>query len=257
MKFLMCEPYKAYFDVENLKIHNITEKAKMDLAILQHRTLSKTIESFGHEVIKVKELRDHPNSVFTKDPVVCTPFGYIKMRMGLESRRSEEEWLGETLESMGQKCVGKITNPATAEGGDVILSDHVAFLGLSTRTNSEGINQLSKILSSFDYEIRVAEVPPPYLHLGGMMTFLGQKRIIAVKKLFKSDFFDGFEILEVPSDNFISGNVIFLPPNKIIAERSNLTAIKILKESNFEVHGIDLSEFVKGTGGPTCLIQQF
>ncbi|MCL4408359.1 MAG: arginine deiminase family protein [Thermotogae bacterium] len=257
MNFLMCEPHKAYFEVEDLKIHNITERAKIETAIFQHRKLSSTIESFGHKVIKAEELKDHPNSVFTKDPVFCTPFGYIKMRMGLESRRSEEEWLGNMLESMGKNRIGEITFPATAEGGDVILSDHVAFLGFSTRTNSEGINQLSKILSSLGYEIRVAKVPQPYLHLGGMMTFLGGKNLIGVKSLFERDFFNDFKILEVPSDNFISGNVIFLPPDKIIAEKSNLTAIKILKKFGFEVHEIDLSEFVKGTGGPTCLVQQF
>ncbi len=256
MRFLMCEPYKAYFDVENLKIHNITERAKTEMAILQHRKLSKMIEDLGHEVIKVKELEGHPNSVFTKDPVFCTPFGYIKLRMGLKSRRGEEEWLGKALESMGQNRIGEITAPATAEGGDIVLSDKIAFLGHSTRTNSAGINQLSKILSSFGYEIRVAEVPNPYLHLGGMMTFLGGKNIVAVKSL-RKDFFDGFRVLEVPSDNFISGNVIFLPPDKTIVEKSNFAAIKVLRKSDFEVYGIDLSEFVKGTGGPTCLIQQF
>jgi dimethylargininase len=253
----MCEPYKAYFEVENLKIHNITEKAKIETAIFQHRQLSSMIESFGHKVIKVKELKDHPNSVFTKDPVFCTPHGYIKLRMGLESRRGEEKWLADVLDSIGMKFIGEITSPATAEGGDVILSDHVAFLGFSTRTNSEGIKQLSKILSFLGYEIRVVKVPPPYLHLGGMMTFLGEKNLIGVKSLFEKDFFNDFKILEVPSDNFISGNVIFLPPDKIIVEKSNITAIKILKNFGFEVHEIDLSEFVKGTGGPTCLIQQF
>ena len=41
----------------------------------------------------------------------------------------------------------------------------------------------------------------------------------------EKDFFNDFKILEVPSDNFISGNVIFLPPDKIIVEKSNITAI--------------------------------
>lgn len=254
MRFLMCEPEREYFNVENLKNHNITQSAQREVAIAQHRKLSSMIESFDHEVVKITELKDHPNSVFTKDPVSCTPYGYIKLRMGLESRRGEEDWIGETLESLDVKCIGEIKCPATVEGGDILFSNRVAFIGHSSRTNEEGISQLSKILNKFEYEIRVADVPSPYLHLGGMMTVLNRKKMLCVEEFFPDNFFDGFDLIKVPVNDFISGNVIFLEPDKIIAERSNVETIKILKDANFEVHEIALSEFVKGTGGPTCLI---
>ena len=37
-------------------------------------------------------------------------------------------------------------------------------------------------------------------------------------------------------------------------ELTNITTIEILKQKGYRVHSLDLSEFLKGTGGPSCLI---
>ncbi|HEU24510.1 MAG: dimethylarginine dimethylaminohydrolase family protein [Athalassotoga sp.] len=253
MKFLMCEPGEAYFGVDDLKVHNIKERSNKELAISQHRVLSSLIRSLGHDVIMVEELEGHPNSVFVKDPVYCTPYGYIKLRMGLESRRGEEEWLSKALDSFGIKCLGELKAPATGEGGDIVITERLAFIGLSSRTNLEGVQKISEILSNFGYESRMIKVPSPYLHLGGAMTYVGENKIICVETLEGN--FDGVQVLKVPAGDFISGNVIFLPPDNVIAEESNVETIKLLRTVGFNVYGVNLSEFVKGTGGPTCLIQ--
>lgn len=249
----MCEPENAYFRVDDLRVHNIAQRADKALAIDQHRKLSSLITSLGHEVVLIRELDNHPNSVFVKDPVFCTPYGYVKLRMGLESRRGEEEWLSKVLNEFGMNCIGDIKAPATAEGGDVIITESVIFVGLSSRTNQEGVNQISSILSRYGYDVRNIPVPSPYLHLGGAMTYLGGHKILCVDSI-SSEHFKGFELLKVPSGNFISGNVISLLSKKIIAERTNNLTIDVLRANGYELHEINLSEFVKGTGGPTCLL---
>ncbi len=255
MRFLMCEPKEAYFNVDDLKIHNITQRSNKDLAISQHRALSSLIKSLGHDLIMVEELGGHPNSVFVKDPVCCTPYGYIKLRMGLESRRGEEEWLSKALDELGIKCIGNLEAPATAEGGDIVIAGKSVFIGLSSRTNLEGVRKISEIFSDLGYQSRMIKVPSPYLHLGGAATYVGENKILCVETI--NGDFDGFELIRVPSGDFISGNVIFLPPGNIIVEQSNVEAIKRLKSNGFTVYNVNLSEFVKGTGGPTCLIQPF
>jgi dimethylargininase len=253
-KVIVCPPKSEYFKIEDLKKHNITKPPQKERAAFQHERLRSSLEHFGCEVIEIEELIDHPNSVFTRDTALCTGNGYIKLRMGLESRRGEEEWMANLLESIGEKIAGQIFEPGTVEGRDVILTDGVAFIGHSTRTNEDGILQLSKILSSMGYEIRIAEVPHPYLHIGGMMTVIGEKHILCTQKLFPFGFFKGFKSIDVPAESFISGNVISIGNNTIIADRSNEIAIEALIENGFSVTSLDLSEFVKGTGGPTCLI---
>ncbi|AZR74653.1 hypothetical protein BBF96_15500 [Anoxybacter fermentans] len=253
-RVVVCSPKIEYFRVDDLKLHNITELSDPAKAIEQHDKLKSTMSEFGCQVIDIPELSNHPNSVFTMDTALCTPQGYIKLRMGLKTREGEEEWMAQHLETLGEPYAGCIEPPGTVEGGDVILAGSVAFVGCSRRTNREGVRQISDLLKRMGYEVRVTTVPEPYLHIGGAMSMIGPERVLCCKGVFPDDFFNGFEKIEVSGDTFISGNVINLGENEVIADIRNKEAIEKLEQANFTIHALDLSEFVKGTGGPSCLI---
>ena len=204
----------------------------------------------------IPELPGHPNSLFTKDTAVCTPEGYIKLNMGLPSRGGEERWMAEVLDEIGIPCCGVIEPPGTVEGGDIILAGNIAFVGHSNRTNREGIRQISKIFESMKVEVRVHIVPHPFLHIGGTMTLVNPETVLCVSNLFPAQFFAGFQCIEVPDTGFISGNVIPLKNNHVIADQANLSACCALQSHGFTIQPLNLSEFIKGTGGPSCLILQ-
>ncbi len=252
-KVVVCSPQKEYFKVDNFHKHNIKEIAKREIAINQHEKLRKTMERNGVEVINVQELKGYPNSVFTRDTSICTQDGFIKLRMGLQSRRGEEEWMSHILEDIGEIKVGEIVKPGTVEGGDIILSDTMAFIGISERTNRDGAMQISNILKNMNYEPIFINVPKGHLHLGGVMSLISQDMIIAVDTIESSRLVD-FEVIRIPDKDFISGNVITLGNNRVIVEHENNIVKKILEDYGFKVIELNLSEFVKGSGGPSCLI---
>ena len=254
VRVVVCTPDSEYFKINNLGAHNITQLPDRNRAIQQHDELKSVLSAFGCEVINIPELSGHPNSVFTRDTALCTPHGYIELRMGLDTRRGEEAWMSQVLESLDEPKVGSIQEPGTVEGGDIILAGSVAFVGQSQRTNSEGVKQISNFLRGMGFEVRSISVPPPYLHLGGAMSVVGPDSVLFCRGVFPDDFFRGFHTVEVASELFISGNVICLGEHELIADLSNAGAIRKLERAGFIVHAIDLSEFVKGTGGPTCLI---
>lgn len=163
-KVVVSRPGDAYFDPRTHKANNINEVADRDETQRQYDRLISVMRAFGSEVVEVPELPGHPNSVFTRDVSLCTPKGHIKLRMGIAGRRGEEEWMSRVLTSLGERCVGEITEPGTVEGGDVMLAGSVAFVGLSRRTNPEGASQLSSLLSDMCYEVRTVEVPMQHLH---------------------------------------------------------------------------------------------
>jgi len=254
-RVVVCAPKHEYFNVKNLKDHYIHMVADPDKTRQQFGVLKTAMETFGCQVIDVPELADHPNSVFTRDTALCTPRGFIKLRMGLAARRGEEEWMAGILESLGEPCAGEIKAPGMVEGGDVILAGSVAFVGFSKRPNEQGIKQLSGILTDMDYQVRKVVVKDPHLHLGGAMSVVGPGRVLCCKDMFPGDFFRGFDIIDISCRGTANGNVICLGNNEIIANAAeNAEAIHALEEQGMIVHGIDLSEFRKGAGGPTCLI---
>lgn len=253
-RVIVCSPGHEYFGVTDLKAHNIAERANPERAKKQHDLLKSTMKTFGAEIIDIEELESHPNSVFTRDTSLCTPQGYIQLRMGLESRQGEEEWMAQTLENLGEPSAGLIRPPGTVEGGDTILAGGVAFIGCSKRTNKDGARQISSLLQKMGYKVRMASIPPPHFHLGGLMSVIGPQQVLCCKKFFEKDFFEGFDLVEVDYQMFVSGNVICLGNGELIAEASNAAAIESLEKQGFKVHSLDLSEFLKGQGGPSCLI---
>jgi dimethylargininase len=253
-RVVVCTPEDEYCRVSDLKKHNIIEPADPDRATEQHEALKDCLADFGSQVIAVPELLGHPNSVFTRDTALCTPEGYVKLRLGLESRQGEEEWMSGILDSMGEPLVGEIEAPGTVEGGDVILAGSVAFVGRSIRTNEQGIRQLASLLGAMGYEIRVVPLPDPILHLDKAMMLVGPERVIYCRGLVHEDSLRGFETIEILCDGPTTANVICLGENEVIVERANREVAERLSAKGVLVHELGLSEFVKGSGGPNCLI---
>ena len=251
---VVCTPQKEYTCVSDLKAHNITELADGDTAILQHDKLKSIIRDFGCKIKDLPELENHPNSVFTRDASLCTPDGYIKLRLGIDSRLGEEDWMAQALDSMDVPCVGKIKAPGTVDGGDVVLAGTVAFIGKTTRTNEEGINQLSRFLKGMNYEVRVIPLPDSILHLDKALMVVGSKEILYCSDLVPQKYLSGFDTIEIVTGATTTANIICLGAKEVIANKSNHEVIQKLEARGLIVHALDLSEFVKGTGGPNCLI---
>lgn len=253
-RVVVCSPIKEYFKVSDFKSQNILEPADPEETIRQHDSLKKILADSGAAVLDQDELPGHPNSVFTRDTALITPRGYIHIRMGLEARRGEPDWMSKILDSHGEPCAGRIEPPGTVEGGDVILAGRTAFQGLSARSSRSGVEQLGKILGKMGYEIRVLPIPSPFLHIGSLMSMIGPETVICGKGMYPAGFFNGFDRVEVPFKSAVTCNIICLGNNELIAVSGNSEAAEALDKRGYQVHLPNLSEFVKGDGGPTCLI---
>ena len=162
--------------------------------------------------------------------------------------------MANTLGSLGEPAAGRINPPGTVEGGDVILSGSVAFVGESERTNAEGIEQLGHLLESMGYEMRTAKVEGS-LHIGGLMSAIGPGKVLCCPEKLPEGFFRGYECVEIPYAGHSNGNVICIQDNEVIVNvAENQVAAERLQDRRVKVHPLDLSEFRKGAGGPTCLI---
>ena len=254
-RVIVCTPRKEYaLGANKFDKHNIGELGDPEIAIQQHNALKAALKEFGAEVIDIPELKDHPNSVFTRDAALSTPMGSVKLRLGIESRRTESEWMADALETIGEECIGEIIAPGTVEGGDVVLAGDVAFVGQSIRTNQEGITQLSRILATMGYEIRVIMLPDTILHLDKVLMVLGSKRLLYCDKMVTETEIANFEGISISCEGNTTANIICLGDRELIINRSNAKVIERLRNKGYIVHVLDLGEFAKGMGGPNCLI---
>ena len=253
-RVIVCTPNREYYGIGNLKQHNIYEVGNKENALKQHNRLKELLSNFGSDVTDVPELQNHPNSVFTRDSAICTPEGYIQLFPGIVTRQAEGAWMGSNLDGIGERCVGKIDYPGTVDGGDVLLLDQVAFIGLSKRTNAEGCRQLSHYLRKMGYEIRQILLPDSILHLDKVVMPVSPEKLLVCTNIVARDVLYGFDIAAINYNENSSSNIICLGDGVLIVGDTNKEAINVLDSQEFKINLVDISEFIKGAGGPNCLI---
>lgn len=208
------------------------------------------------------------DSIYVRDAAIVTERGIILCRMGKEARRGEPEAIERFAKVMGWPILGKIRDPGTVEGGDVVwLDDRTLAVGHGYRTNAEGIRQLREMTAGSVAE-EVIEVPLPHwdgpgdvLHLMSMLSPVDRGKLLVYSRLLPVPFRQrllesGFVLLEVPDGEYASmaTNVLAVAPGKCLALDGNPRTREVLERAGVEVMTYEGSEIsAKGAGGPTCL----
>ena len=81
------------------------------------------------------------------------------------------------------------------------------------------------------------------------------RRVLGCRGMFPAGFFAGFKPVEIDWYGPSCANVICLRDGEVVANRVEAgPTMRALEEAGVTVHGLDLSEYRKGGGGPTCII---
>jgi len=129
----------------------------LDIARKQHAQYVEIFSSNERiDVIELEELPEHPDSVFVEDVALIFNECAIATRPGAVSRRGEVQGIVEVLHRLRSK-VEIVVEPAIVDGGDVAVVGRNVFVGCSTRTNTDGFEQLKRFLEPHGY--RCLQVP--------------------------------------------------------------------------------------------------
>lgn len=226
------------------------ERRPIDIAIAtrQHLTYEQCLREAGARVITLPADPDFPDGVFVEDPAIVLDEIAILTRMGASSRRGEDESIGIALAPF-RKCV-RILEPGTIEGGDVMLVGRTFFVGLSRRTNAEGIRQLACIVEKLGYLVTTVEVSG-CLHLKSACSPLGDSTILANRQWIRSEAFDGLRVIDVAPEEPLAGNVLRIGETVLNAASFPRTA-EVLRRLGFPVRLVDISELQKAESALTC-----
>jgi len=214
----------------------------------QHRAYEKLLESLGARIVSLPAAPDLPDSMFVEDPAIVLDELAVVLPLGTESRRREAPALAKALSEY--RKLAHVVLPGTLEGGDVLRIERRLFVGLSQRTNADGIRQLQKILEPLGYEI----IPVPVsgcLHLKSAVTFLGRNTLLANRAWFDEAPFAGYDWIDVASEEPHAANALALGGTLIFPASFPRTASRI-ESRGFHVTRLDISELQKAESGLTC-----
>jgi len=210
----------------------------------QHQDYEELLRRLGARVMSLPAEPDLPDSMFVEDPAIVLDELAVILPLGTDTRRREAASIERALAKF--RPVERVFLPGMMEGGDVLRIGRKVFVGLSRRTNEEGIRQLSAILSRHAYEVIPVAVTG-CLHLKSAVTFLGRNTLLANRNWFGTALFVGYDWLDEPH----AGNALAIGDTVIFPASFPKTRERI-EARGFRVAPLDISELQKAESGLTC-----
>lgn len=233
----------------------------------QHAAFRGALEDAGAEVLVGRtRVAGDPDAIYAYDPALMTDAGAILLRPGKEGRRGEPDAYATDLRSAGIPVVGRLSEPAIAECGDMFWLDATTLLiGRGYRTNEAGIAQLKVLLSPrvdmIAFDMPHLHGPRECLHLMSFISPLDRDLAIVYLPVMPVRLVEllrdrGIGFVEAPEEEFdtMGPNVLALGPRIALALEGNPVSRRRMEDAGVDVRtyqGSDIS--LKGDGGPTCL----
>ena len=222
----------------------------------QHAVYVAALERAGVTVTVLAADERFPDSVFVEDPAFCLPEIALLLRSGATARQGEAQAIEPAIRSFYGQHACNMSDGALVDGGDILVTDNEILIGLSNRTSSYGINEITEILRPWGYKVRAVDTPTGVLHLKTDCATLGGDTVLATRRLAASGIFDGYDVILVPDGEEAAANALRVNDTVLLAAGFARTA-ETLSDAGFEIESLDISEARKLDGGLSCMSLRF
>lgn len=228
--------------------HLAREPIDYPRAVAQHEHYQQALVSLGCRIERIPSDPAQADSVFIEDTAVVVEELAVITRPGAESRRGETQPVASALQR--HRRLSYIRAPGTLDGGDVLRAGRLVFVGLTSRTNPQGVTQLREALEPEGYTVTGVAVRG-CLHLKSAATEVADGLLLINPLWADRQSFPGFEFIEVDPGEPGAGNALRLGNAVIHGADYPRTRARLAAEG-LEVHPVDLSELAKAEGAVTC-----
>jgi dimethylargininase len=233
---------------EGLLTHIERSPVDAATAIKQWDGYVRAFVDAGWRLTEVEPAPDCPDSVFVEDTVVVYGDLAVIARSGAAERRAETQGTEKAITAVGYR-IAHIEAPGVLDGGDVLKHGGTVYVGLSLRTNADGIRQLAEYLAPFGATV-IAVPLTKALHLKSAVTALPDGTVIGYEPVVDdpSVFPKFLPVTEEPG-----AHVVLLGDGKLLMSSAAPETAELLRARGYEPVLVDIGEFEKLEGCVTCL----
>lgn len=220
----------------------------LEKAQSQHHAYEQLLAHLGARVLSLPPQPNLPDSMFVEDPALVLDEIAVIFPLGAESRRPEAPSIAAALAPF--RSLYYVELPGMVEGGDILRVGRKLFVGLTARSNSDGIAQLSRIVAPYGYQVIGVPVAG-CLHLKSAVTALDDHTLLANRASFDAALFSDFAWVDVDTAEPHAANALALSGSIIFPASFPRTRDRIAA-AGFRVVSLDISELQKAESGLTC-----
>jgi len=214
----------------------------------QHAAYERALRDLGCQVISLPEAPDLADAVFVEDMAIVLDELAVMTMPGVASRRPELDSVETALRRY--RPVVRIAAPGTLEGGDVLRLGHSIYVGVSSRTNADGVRQLQDLVAPHGY--RVESVPVRgCLHLKSAVTQLAPDLVLVNPEWVDPGAFGDHRYVAVAPGEPHAANALRIGSGVIFPAAFPETR-SMIERQGIAVLGVDVSEIQKAEGAVTC-----
>jgi len=217
-------------------------------ACAQHKQYENALRSLGVDVITLKAEADLPDSVFVEDVALVLADCSIMLNPGASSRRPEVASVERALAPYRE--IFRIQPPATVDGGDILRVGKTIYVGLSSRSTEEAIDQMKVILEPRGYQVRLVRVTG-CLHLKSAVTQVSEGTLLINPEWVSKGDFPGMNFIEVDPSESYAANAVLVDGTIIYPSSFPKTQAK-LQAASIRMVNVDADELAKAEGAVTC-----
>lgn len=224
---------------------------RYDAVCAEHAAYVTALQAEGVAVEVLPPLEAFPDSVFVEDPALVFAEGAILLRPGAPSRLGEIKDMGAVLARRfgGFAALGE---GDYADGGDVLVTPSMVFVGLSGRTTRQGAEALARHLAYLGRKPRIVATPEGVLHFKTASSLIAEDTVLVTDAMAKSGIFEGFRRIVVPAGEEAAANALRVN-DRIFVGSAFPRTIDLLAKEGYAVKALEVSEIGKLDAGLSCL----
>jgi dimethylargininase len=228
--------------------HRPRDPINVAAAVAEHAAYEETLRALGATIVRAPAAPTLPDAVFVEDTAIVVPEAAVLTRPGTPTRRGEVASMATTLGAY--RPLRWIQAPGTLDGGDVLRLGRRLYVGLSTRSNREGIAQLGTLLAEWDYTVS-AVVLQDCLHLKSAVTQISEHQLLVNPRYVRPDCFGAMDTVSVAPGEPDAANALLIAGAVVYPAHHRATAER-LERADARVVRVPAAEIAKAEGGVTC-----
>jgi len=226
------------------------ERLPIDIerARLQHAEYESTLKHLGLAVLSLPEEPTLADSVFVEDPALVLDECAVILRPGADSRKPETESIAKALAPYRKLFF--IEAPARVDGGDILRVGKQIYVGLSSRSDTNAMEQMQDFLQPYGYNVHAVTVTG-CLHLKSAVTQVSKDTLLINPQWTDKNNFAGMKFIEIDSSEAYAANALLIGET-ILYPKAFPKTRKKLADAGIKIVDVNADELAKAEGALTC-----